>query len=165
MRVLDALKALWILGVFLSLFLWLPAHLFSGRAGSPRVIRIAGNGVRMLLCLTIAAFLLCSLRVFGVITVVLFLSGALMVGRYRNHPGMLRHLLTSLQVTTINIIRQIELRSFGLLFLARKRVYNLVRRPWGHHANAWLGVLKGKELLGACFLVALGTTVVLRAEH
>src|SRR5438552_4981945 len=31
MPVLDALKAFWILGVFLLTFFWLPTHLFSGR--------------------------------------------------------------------------------------------------------------------------------------
>src|SRR5438874_6468947 len=65
MPVLDVLKAFWILGVFLLTFFWLPTHLFSGRPNSPRVLRIAGNWARTVLCVTILIFLMCSLRVFG----------------------------------------------------------------------------------------------------
>ena len=65
MLALDALKALWIIGVFLAVFLWLPTHLFSGRPNSPRVIRIAGNWARTVLGVTILVFLLSSLRVLG----------------------------------------------------------------------------------------------------
>jgi len=165
MRVLDALKALWILGVFLCTFWWLPAQLFSGRANSPRVIKLAGNGARMVLCVTIAVLVLSSLKVLGAVTVVSFFCCAILVSRSRKHAGMLRYLLTSLQATTINIMRQIESRPFGLLLQARKSLSNVARQPYGQCVDTWLRALKGKQLLGACFLVAFGTTVVLHSEH
>src|SRR5438874_9091032 len=165
MPVLDVLKAFWILGVFLLTFFWLPTHLFSGRPNSPRVLRIAGNWARTVLCVTILIFLMCSLRVFGVITVVLFFLGAIAIGWFRKRGGVSRGLWTSLQATTINIMRQIESRSFNLFLLARKRASTSGRQSWGLRVNAWLRLLEGKELLGACFVVVLGTTVVLRTEH
>src|ERR1700758_4878964 len=138
MLVLDALKAFWILGVFLVTFFWLPAHLFSGRPNSSRVMRIAGNWARTVLCMTILVFLLCSFRVFGVITVVLFFLGAIAVGRFRRRGGMSRGWWGSLQATTINIMRQVESGSFRLFLLARRRTSTSGRRAWGSRLNAWL---------------------------
>jgi hypothetical protein len=160
MRALDALKAFWILGVFLSTFLWLPTHLFSGRPNAPVVIRIAGNWARTVLCVTISVFLLSSLKVLGAITVVLLFLGTIAVSWCRKRAGMVRSLLMNLQATTINVIRQVESRSFGLFLLPGKRC-----RTWGLRVNPRLKGLEGRELLGACFVVVLGITVVLRAEH
>lgn len=165
MSALDALKALWILGVFLLTFFWLPTHLFSGRQNSPRVIRIAGNWARTVLCATILAFLLCSLRVFGAVTVVLLFCCAVTVGWFRKRAKMPGGLWSNLQATTINLMRMVESRSFAFFLLARKRSYPSGRRFWGLRVNEWLRVLEGRELLSACFVVVLGTTIVLRTEH
>jgi hypothetical protein len=165
MPILDALKAFWILGVFLLTFFWLPTHLSSGRPNSPRVTRIAGNWARTVLCVTILVFLLCSLKVFGAITVVLSFLCAIAVGWFRKRGGMPRGLWSSLQTATINIIRMVESRSFELFLLARKPSSPSGRRSWGLRVNELLRVLEGKELLSACFVVVLGTTVVLRTEH
>jgi hypothetical protein len=165
MSPLDALKAFWILGVFLSMFLWLPTYLFSGRPNSPRVIRIAGNWARTVLCVTISVFLLSSLKVLGAITVVVLFLGAIAVSWFRKRAGMVRCLLMNLQAITINVIRQVESRSFGLFLLPRKRSRTSAPPPWGLRANPRLKVLEGREFLSACFVVVLGTTVVLRAEH
>jgi hypothetical protein len=155
MPALDALKAFWILGVFLTTFLWLPAHLFSGRPNSSRVIRIAGNGARTVLCVTILVFLLSSLRVLGAVTVVLLFLGTIAVSWFRKRIGMRRRLLMNLQATTINVIRQVESRSFGLSPLPRKCSPTSARPPWGLRINPRLRVLEGRELLGACFVVVL----------
>src|SRR5256886_2461471 len=163
MAALDTLKAFWILGVFLSTFLWLPTHLFSGRPNSPGVIRIAGNWARTVLCVTILVFLLSSLRVLGAITVVLLFLGTIAVSWFRKRAGRPRHLLTNLQATTVSIMRRVESRSLGL-FLPRRRPPS-ARSPWGLRVTPWLKVLEGRELLGACFVVVLGITVVLRTEH
>src|SRR5437667_12173989 len=116
---LDALKAFWILGVFLSMFFWLPTHLFSGRPNSPSVIRIAGNWARTVLGVTILAFLLSSLRVLGAITVVLFFLGAIAVSWFRQRAGMPRRWLRNLQAATINILGHVESLSIGLVTLPR----------------------------------------------
>src|SRR5207249_4984029 len=123
---------------------------------SPSVIRIAGNWARTVLGVTILAFLLSSLRVLGAITVVLFFLGAIAVSWFRKRVGMPRQLLTNLQATTINMIRRVESRSFGLSFLRRERSPTSARPPWGLRLTPWLKVLEGRELLGACFVVVLG---------
>src|SRR5436853_237325 len=165
MLALDALKALWIIGVFLAVFLWLPTHLFSGRPNSPRVIRIAGNWARTVLGVTILVFLLSSLRVLGAITLVLLFFGAIAVSWFRQSAGMPRRWLTNLQAATISILRQVESRSFGQFLLPRKLSPTSARPPWGLRLNSWLEALEGRELLGACFVVVLGTTVILHTEH
>src|SRR5882762_8990192 len=114
MHALDALKAFWILSVFLFLFFGLPAHLFSGRPNCPGVMRIAGNWARTVLCVTILVFLLSSLKVLGAIAVVLLVVGAIGVGWLRKRAGMPGRLLMSLQATTIDMIRMVESWSFGL---------------------------------------------------
>jgi hypothetical protein len=53
MAALGALRACWILVVFILVFFWFPAHLFSGRAKSFMVMQIAGNWARTVLCVTI----------------------------------------------------------------------------------------------------------------
>jgi hypothetical protein len=165
MPALDALKASWILGVFLLTFLWLPAHLFSGRPSSPRLMQIAGNGARTVLCVTILVFLLSSSKVLSSITVVLLFLGAIAVGWLRKRAGMPRPLLMSLQATAISIIRMVEFWSFGLYLLPRKRPPASGRPFWGSLVNTWLRGLQGREPLVACLAVVLGTTVVLRTEH
>src|SRR5437016_1425728 len=113
MPALDAVKAFWILGIFLCMFFWLPTRLFSGRPNFSAVICMAGNWARMVLCVTIFVFLLSGLKVFGAITVVLLFLGAIIVSWFRKRTGMSRRLLTNLQATTINLIRHFESRSFG----------------------------------------------------
>jgi len=165
MPALDTLKAFWILGVFLAVFFLLPTRLFPDRPNAPRVMRIAGNWARTVLGVTTLVFLLSSLRVLGAITVVLLFSGAIAVSWFRKSAGMPGRLLTIFEATTLKIIRQVESRSFGLFLLPRKRPPRSARPPWGLRVNRWLRVLEGRELLGACFIVVLGITVVLRTEH
>ncbi len=165
MPALDTLKAFWILGVFLAVFFLLPTRLFPDRPNAPRVMRMAGNWARTVLGVTTLVFLLSSLRVLGAITVVLLFSGAIAVSWFRKSAGMPGRLLTIFEATTLKIIRQVESRSFGLFLLPRKRPPRSARPPWGLRVRRWLRVLEGRELLGACFIVVLGTTVVLRTEH
>src|SRR5256885_4935424 len=61
-------------------------------------------------------------------------------------------------------MRRVESRSLGL-FLPRRRSPTSARSRWGLRVTPWLRVLEGRELLGACFIVVLGITVVLRTEH
>ena len=162
MHALDALKAFWILGVFLSVFFLLPTRLFPKRPNFPKLMRIAGNWARTVLGVTTLVFFLSSLRVFGAITVVLLFLGAIAVSWFRKSAGMPGRLLTIFEATTLKVIRQVESRSFGML--PRKRPPGSAS-PWGSRVNRWLRVLEGRELLGACFIVVLGITVVLRTEH
>src|SRR5438046_189051 len=164
MAAMDALKAFWILGVFLSTFFWLPTHLFAGRPNSPGVIRIAGNWARTVLCVSSLVFLLSSLMVVRAISVVLLFLGTMAVSWFRKRAGRPRRLLTNLQAATVSIMCQVESRSLGL-FLPRRRSPTSARLPWGLRVTPWLKVLEGRELLGACFVVVLGITVVLRTEH
>lgn len=165
MPALDALKAFWMLGVFVCIFFWLPTSLFSARPNSPRAIRMAGNWARMVLCVTILVFLLSTLHVFGAITVVLLFLGAITVSWFRKRAGVSRHLLANLQATAINLIRQFESRSFGGFRWRQKRLLSLARPPWELWVSRWTKALEGKELLCACFFAVLATSVVLGGEH
>src|SRR5215472_16762685 len=118
MIVADTLRAFWIIAVFLATFLWLPTHLSSSRSNSPMVLRIAGNGVRGMLCVAISVFVLSSLRVFGAVTVVLLFLGMPVYGWFRKRAGVPRHGLARLQEIALNIIRRIESRSFSKFLLA-----------------------------------------------
>jgi hypothetical protein len=165
MPALDTLKGFWIVGVFLSSFLWLPTRLFLRKPNSPRIIRIAGNWARIVLCVTILVFLLSSLRVLGAVTAVFFLLAAIAVSWFRECAGTPRHLLTNLQATTINIIHQLETQSFGLFRLSRQRLPRSAGPTSKLRVASWLKVLQGRELLAACFVMVLGITVVLNTEH
>ena len=165
MPALDAVKAFWILGIFLGMFFWLPTRLFSGRPNSSGVICMAGSWARMVLCVTILVFLLSSLKVFGAITVVLLFLGAITVSWFRKRAGMSRRLLTNLQATTINLIRHFESRSFGRFLVPRKSSPRSARPSWASRVKPWLKMLEGRELLGACLVVVLATSAVLRTEH
>src|SRR5437870_13066554 len=120
MPALDAVKAFSVLCIFLCMFFWLPARLFSGRPCFSAVICMAGNWARMVLCVTIFVFLLSGLKVSGAITVVLLFLGAIIVSWFRKRTGMSRRLLTNLQATTINLIRHFESRSFGRFLVPGK---------------------------------------------
>ena len=165
MPALDAVKAFWILGIFLGMFFWLPTRLFSGRPNSSGVICMAGSWTRMVLCVTISVFLLSSLKVLGAITVVLLFLGAISVNWFRKRAGMSRRLLTNLQATTINLIRHFESRSFGRFLVPRKSSPRSARPSWASRVKPWLKMLEGRELLGACLVVVLATSAVLRTEH
>ena len=165
MPTLDEVKALWILGIFLCMFFWLPTRLFSGRPNFSAVICMAGNWARMVLCVTILVFLLSSLKVFGAITVVLLFWGAITVSWFRRRPGMSRRLLTNLQATTINLIRHFESRSFGRFLVPGKSSPRSARPSWASRVEPWLKMLEGRELLGASLVVVLATSAVLGTEH
>src|SRR6266566_2737918 len=165
MPALDAVKAFWILGIFLCMFFWLPTRLFSGRPNFSAVICMAGNWARMVLCVTIFVFLLSGLKVFGAITVVLLFLGAIIVSWFRKRTGMSRRLLTNLQATTINLIRHFESRSFGRFLVPGKSSSRSARPSWASRVEPWLKMLEGRELLGASLVVVLATSAVLRTEH
>src|SRR5205807_8941816 len=88
MPALDAVKAFWILGIFLGMFFWLPTRLFSGRPNASGVICMAGSWARMVLCVTILVLLLSSLEVFGAITVVLLFWGTITVSWFRKRANV-----------------------------------------------------------------------------
>src|SRR5207247_9213211 len=103
MPALDAVKAFWILGIFLCMFFWLPTRLFSGRPNFSAVICMAGNWARMVLCVTIFVFLLSDLKVFGAITVVLLYLAAIIVDWFGKRTGMSRRFSTTVQATRRNL--------------------------------------------------------------
>ena len=50
MPVLEIFKAAWVIVVFLFLFIWVPGRLFARKAVTAYVVWVAGNFVRMLVC-------------------------------------------------------------------------------------------------------------------
>jgi hypothetical protein len=165
MAALGALRACWILVVFILVFFWFPAHLFSGRAKSFMVMQIAGNWARTVLYVTIAALLLASLRLLNALTVILVFVGALAIDWLRRRAKMHGGLVMNLEAAAIEIMRKIEARSFGLRLLARREPLAPARSSWQLRINRWLKCLEGRELLVVCLAVVLTTTVILRGEH
>jgi hypothetical protein len=165
MNVLDALEAAWILFIFLVAFFWVPAHLFSRQPNSDVVMRIAGNGARMVLCVTCAVVLLARLRALNATTATLLFAGSLAaawLGRNARSPiGLWERLKT----TTISTLRWLETWSLGRYLLPHARPPILARTSGRSRMNQWLLVLERKEILMACFAVVLLTTGILGAEH
>jgi hypothetical protein len=162
MHVLDLITALWILAIFSAVFFWMPARLAPRRQSRDLAVRIAGNLVRAALGVTIAVFLLASLKVLNALVVLVLCGGALLMIWLRQRTGAPRSLLQNLQAATIGVIRSVETWSLGERLLTRKR------RPVPSGPPLlprWLGALQGKQILFACLAVVLIITVVLRAEH
>src|ERR1700756_1309593 len=130
MSALDALRACWIVVVFMMVFFWFPAHLFPRSSKSAMVMEIAGNWTRAVVCVAIAVLLLSSLRLLNALTVIFVFVGALVVDWLRKRARMPGGLLKSLEAATIEIIRMVEARSFGLHFLARQRPVAPARSSW-----------------------------------
>ena len=165
MHVLDALEAAWILFIFLLVFFWIPAHLFSRQPNSNWVMRMAGNCARTVLCVTAAVVLLARLRALNATTVTLLFAGSLIAAGLGRNAGSPTHLWERLQTTTIGTLRWLEAWSFGRYLLPRAR-RPIPARPSGRSSmNQWLRVLERKELLVTCFAVVLLTTGILGAEH
>ena len=165
MPTLDALRACWILVVFIMVFFWFPAHLFSGRSKSVTVMQIAGNWARTVLCVTMATLLLASLRLLNALTVIFVFVGAFAIDWLRRRAKMHGGLLMNLEAATIEIMRKIEARSFGLRLIARKAPLAPARSSWRLCVNRGLKCLDGGELLVVSLAVVLITTVILRGEH
>lgn len=166
MPVLTALEACWILVVFLLLTCWLPARLFSGRAHSATVMRMAGNGARAILGITIALPLLASLKLLSTITVIFLFAAVLCLKWLRTRARLPDGLLMSLGAAAINMVRKVEARALGFHLLPRKgRAVSASSSFWGLRVHRWLKDLDGEEMLAACLAVVLAMTVILHAER
>jgi hypothetical protein len=165
MPVLDALKAWWILVIFIIVFFWFPAHLFSGRSNPAIFMRIAGNWARMVVCVTMGFLFLASFRVLSAITVVFLFVGAFAMDWHRKRATMTGGLLTSLQAAVINIMRKVEARSFRAYLLPQKSPAVSVPSFWKLRVYRWLKGLQGKEMVVAFLAVVLATSVILRTTH
>jgi hypothetical protein len=152
----DAVRAFWILVVFLLTFFWLPNFLFSRRQNSSTTLRLAGNFVRTVLIVTFASLLLASLRIMNITTVsLLFLSGIL-VGWVRKRAGRSRNWFAGLQETTIGFVRDFEGQA---IFYGNNSPANLLNR------RQWLKALQGREMLVAAFAAVLIVILGLHFEH
>jgi len=165
MLVLDTFEAAWILFIFLVAFFWVPAYLFLRLPNSDALTRIAGNGARMVLCVTGAVVLLSRLRALNATTVTLLFAGSLIAAWFSRNAGSPARLSERLQTTTIGTLRWIETWSFGLHLLPRARRPIPARTSARSRMNEWLLALERKEILMACFVVVLLTIAVLGAEH
>ena len=158
MQPLDAFKAAWILFIFLLVFLFFPAYLFSGREHSASARRVAGNFVRALLMVTIAALLLTSLRIFNATTVVLLFVSALMMAWMRKRAGSSRNWLAGLQEAALGIVRLIEGQPIH-------RATGTPASPDQPKESSWLRAFQGREMLGAALSVVVITTTALYFAH
>jgi len=165
MRALDAIEGGWILFIFVLAFFWYPARLFSRESNSDRLMRVAGNLVRAVLGVTLAAFVLNSLHALNAITVILlFLLPMTAVRFFRNSKRPVDG-WRSMQKGFLGLVRQLETWSPGGRLLPRSRLRSVppTYRPAG--ANSWLGLAEGKQLLVACLAAVLVTTCILATGH
>lgn len=165
MHLLDTLEAAWILFIFMVAFLWVPARLFSRPANSDALMRIAGNGARMVLCVTGTAALLSRLRALNATTVTLLFAGSLTAALLGRNAGSARRLWERLQTTTIGTLRWIESWSLGAHLLPRARPLIPSRPGVRSNMNQWLVALESKEVLVAGLAVVLLTTTIMGGEH
>ncbi len=164
MNVLDVPEATWILFIFLVGFFWFPAYLFPRQPNSDRVLRIAGNGARMVLCATCVVMLLAHLRALNAATVTLLFASSLLVAWLGRNAGSLIRLWERLQTTTIGTLRWVETWSLGRYLLPRARPV-IPARSSGRSRMKWLLGLEHQKMLVACFAVVLLMTGILGAEH
>lgn len=165
MHVLDALEAAWILFIFLMTLFWVPAHLFSRQPNADAIMRIAGNGARMVLCVTAAVVLLARLRALNSTTVTLLFAGSLTAAWLGRNARSPIRLWERLQTTTISTLRWFETLSYGLYLLPRARKTIPAGSGARSRMNRWMLVLERKELLVTCLAVVLLMTGILAAEH
>ncbi len=164
MRAVDLLRSAWILAIFLGTFVWVPWRLFSARRNAGTVMGVAGNLARMVLGVTVAAFLLAALRVFNATTVIILLGGALALDWARRRSSDHGGWLPGLQTFTLGILRKFEARQFGLYFAPRIR-RSAASSPLAFRLHRWSRMLKDRGLLLACLAAVLVTAAILRSEH
>ena len=164
MRALDVLKSSWILVIFLVTFFWLPARVFYARRSAGSVMGIAGNWARIVLAVTIAAFLLAGLRVFNATTVVVLLGGGIAANWLWQQAGTHGSVLAGLQTFTLAIIRKVEARRFGL-YLAPRGSRTVTNSQWRFRIHRWSRMVERQGVLLACLAAVLVTTAILRSEH
>ena len=154
MPVLDLLKAGWITLTFLLVFFWVPSRLFARRSTSAYTIWVAGNFVRMLICVAASVLFLTGIKVLGAITVVLFLVAALGISWLRNHSWQVRGVIGSVQEKTLKLVRRAESQALTKFVDA-----DAEPKPISFHLprflrlNFWLALLENREVLIAAFVL------------
>jgi hypothetical protein len=108
---MDALKAGWILIIFLLVFVWLPSRLFAGRINRVSFLGMAGNWARMSLLTVAAIFLLSRLRILTAIMVGFLLAFGLGVAWLKKHYWELGSLTDSLKGRILELLRKLETHS------------------------------------------------------
>jgi hypothetical protein len=157
MQAIDALRAIWIIAVFLCVFIAFPAYIFPVREPSTTVARTAGNFVRSLFLVTLVGLVLTKLRIFNVTTLVVLLVGALLFAWVRKHSKISRDWLRGLQDFTIGVVRLTEGQSPSGPTRAN------VSRQW--RAPRWYTAFEGKGAISAAFVVVLIAIAVLYFAH
>ena len=162
MPVLDLLKAGWIIVTFLLVFFWVPSRLFGRRSTSAYIIWVAGNFVRMLICVAASILFLTGIKVLGAITVVLFLVAALGISWLRNHSWQVRGVIGSVQDKTLKLVRRAESQALTKFVDA-----DAEPKPFSFHLprflqlNFWLALLENREVLIAAFVLVFVVSAAL----
>ena len=166
MPVLDLLKAGWIIVTFLLVFFWIPGRLFARKSSSAYTVWVAGNFVRMLLCVSASILLLTAIKALGSITVVLFLVAALAISWLRNHNWQVRGIVASVQSKTLSLVRQAERQSLTKFVDANAKPKAIsFRLPRFLQANFWLALLENREVLIAALVLVLVISAALFCQN
>lgn len=119
MRVLSALEAAWVVFIFAAVLFGWPAFVFRRNSNPDMLLRIAGNFVRTLLCVSIASFGLSHLDAFNTISMLLLFAGVATLSWLLTTAKSLDW--TSIQRSAIGVVRQMENWSHTLHLPPRER--------------------------------------------
>ena len=161
MRVLSALEAAWVVFIFAAVFFAWPAFVFRWNSNPDMLLRITGNFVRTLLCVSIASFGLSHLDALNTISILLLFAGV----------ATLSWLLTtaksldwkSIQRSAIGAVRQMENWSYTLHLLPRERPRIFVSAY--QSARPWPRLLRGRVLPTLSLLTVLVMIGILSWQH
>jgi len=158
---MDALKAGWILIIFLLVFVWLPSRLFSSRVNRFTFLGIAGNWARMSLLTVTAIFLLSRLRILTAIMVGFLLAIGLGVAWLKKHYWELGSLTAGVKGNILQFLRKLETHSVSptLFQLGFRSNSNSDSR---RGASGWSVTLQENGLTIAPILAVVAITGILR---
>jgi hypothetical protein len=158
----DALQAAWILITFLLLFFWFPGRLFSQRANRGTSLGIAGNWTRMVLFTAAAIFILSKLRVLTALVVAFLLAIAFVIAWLHRLDWRFGAMNNSLQRAALQLVRNLETRSFGPGFLPpfSRDTSDPLEQGW--RTNRWSIFLRERGIPIASILVVATIAAILR---
>jgi len=162
MPVLEIFKAAWVVLVFIFLFVWVPGRLFARKPTTAYVVWVAGNFVRMLVCVAVSVFVLTGIKALGSITAMLFVIAALTIAWLRNHNWQVRGVVTSVQHKILKLVHKVEGQSLTKFDdpKAKEKPVSF-RLPSFLRVNFWLALLEGREVLIAGFVLVMIASLTL----
>ena len=161
MRILSALEAAWVVFIFAAVFFAWPVFVFRRDSHPDKLLRITGNFVRTLLCVSIASFGLSHLGAFNTISMFLMLAGVTALSWHLTIGKSLDR--KSIQRSAIRVVRRMENWSYPLHLLPRERPRIVVSAY--QPARPWPRLFRGRVLPMLSLLTVLVMIGILSWQH